>query len=194
MLCAGSERIEKSEVSGQQLKEAVAINKSLSALGDVISALQRRTPHIPFRNSKLTQVLQDSLCGSSKVLLVCNLSPEAASASESISSLNFASRAAQVELGMARKAAAVAASPQAGASDADAGSSLRAEGSNSSIGSAAAGGTRIPTAPGSPDRKSVVVGRPASRLSERLGGSSSPAPPGSPGAAQRLVMAKPARH
>jgi kinesin family protein C2/C3 len=190
--CAGSERIEKSEVSGQQLKEAVAINKSLSALGDVISALQRRTPHIPFRNSKLTQVLQDSLCGSSKVLLVCNLSPEAASASESISSLNFASRAAQVELGMARKAAAV---PQASSSDADAGSGLRAEGSNSSIGSAAAGGgSRIPAAPGSPDRKSgVVAGRPASRLSERLG-SSSPAPPGSPGAVGRLVMAKPARH
>lgn len=52
----GSERVDKSEVTGQQLKEAQAINKSLSALGDVISALQRRTPHIPFRNSKLTQV------------------------------------------------------------------------------------------------------------------------------------------
>lgn len=52
----GSERIEKSEVTGNALKEAMAINKSLSALGDVISALQRRTPHIPFRNSKLTAV------------------------------------------------------------------------------------------------------------------------------------------
>ncbi len=52
----GSERVDKSEVAGQQMKEAQAINKSLSALGDVISALQRRTPHIPFRNSKLTQV------------------------------------------------------------------------------------------------------------------------------------------
>ena len=54
--CSGSERVDKSEVSGQQLKEAQAINKSLSALGDVISALQRRSPHIPFRNSKLTAV------------------------------------------------------------------------------------------------------------------------------------------
>jgi hypothetical protein len=48
--------VDKSEVVGAQLKEAQAINKSLSALGDVISALQRRTPHIPFRNAKLTQV------------------------------------------------------------------------------------------------------------------------------------------
>eukprot|EP00775_Hariotina_reticulata_P005170 gene5170-5408_t len=100
---AGSERVDKSEVTGQQLKEAQAINKSLSALGDVIAALQRRGAHIPFRNSKLTQVLQDSLCGSSKVLLVCNLSPESASCSETLSSLSFASRAAQVELGQARR-------------------------------------------------------------------------------------------
>lgn len=172
--CAGSERIAKSEVAGQQLKEAQNINKSLSALSDVIYAMQRKASHIPFRNSKLTQVnrclrprvfadtylpisltclrnyallppglysrgharafisneggqnellclhnapdclavleaeckftscssvvqvLQDSLCGSSKVMLVCNLSPEASSASETLSSLNFALRAAQV--------------------------------------------------------------------------------------------------
>jgi kinesin family protein C2/C3 len=55
-LSSGSERVDRSEVTGQQMKEAQAINKSLSALGDVVSALQRRTPHIPFRNSKLTQV------------------------------------------------------------------------------------------------------------------------------------------
>ncbi|KAL4420520.1 hypothetical protein ABPG75_010176 [Micractinium tetrahymenae] len=102
---AGSERIAKSEVAGQQLKEAQAINKSLSALGDVIAALQSKSGHVPYRNSKLTQVLQDSLCGSSKVLLVCCVSPEVANAQETLSSLNFASRAAQVELGPIRKAA-----------------------------------------------------------------------------------------
>ena len=53
---AGSERIAKSEVAGQQLKEAQAINKSLSALGDVIASLQSKNGHVPYRNSKLTQV------------------------------------------------------------------------------------------------------------------------------------------
>ena len=55
-LLAGSERISKSEVAGQQLKEAQAINKSLSALGDVIQSLQSKSGHVPYRNSKLTQV------------------------------------------------------------------------------------------------------------------------------------------
>uniref|UniRef100_A0A1D2ACD9 Kinesin-like protein n=1 Tax=Auxenochlorella protothecoides TaxID=3075 RepID=A0A1D2ACD9_AUXPR len=96
---AGSERVARSEVTGQQLREAQAINKSLSALGDVMAALATRAPHVPFRNSRLTQVLQDSLCGSSKVLLVCCLDPDPASAPESLSSLAFAARAARVELG-----------------------------------------------------------------------------------------------
>ena len=58
---AGSERVDRSEVAGDRLKEAQHINKSLAALGDVIFSLAQKNPHVPYRNSKLTQVLQASL-------------------------------------------------------------------------------------------------------------------------------------
>lgn len=58
---AGSERADKTEATGDRMKEAQHINKSLSALGDVISSLAQKNAHVPYRNSKLTQLLQDSL-------------------------------------------------------------------------------------------------------------------------------------
>jgi len=100
---AGSERIAKSEATGDRLKEAQHINKSLSALGDVMAALGTKKAHIPYRNSKLTTVLQDSLGGNAKVLMFVALSPTTECASETLCSLNFASRVAKVELGQAKR-------------------------------------------------------------------------------------------
>ncbi|KAI4349700.1 hypothetical protein L6164_010262 [Bauhinia variegata] len=99
---AGSERVDKSEATGDRLKEAQHINKSLSALGDVIASLSQKNPHVPYRNSKLTQLLQDSLGGQAKTLMFVHISPETDSIGETISTLKFAERVATVELGAAR--------------------------------------------------------------------------------------------
>nr|ABA95279.2 kinesin motor protein, putative, expressed [Oryza sativa Japonica Group] len=106
---AGSERVDKSEVVGDRLKEAQHINKSLAALGDVIASLAQKNAHVPYRNSKLTQLLQDSL-GISKTLHPCfhlvktgsMWTPEPDAIGESISTLKFAERVATVELGAAK--------------------------------------------------------------------------------------------
>ena len=66
---AGSERVAKTGATPQQLKEANSINKSLSALGDVIAALVSEAQFIPYRNNKLTQLMQDSLGGNAKTLM-----------------------------------------------------------------------------------------------------------------------------
>lgn len=99
---AGSERVDRSEATGDRLKEAQHINKSLSALGDVIFALAQKSPHVPYRNSKLTQVLQSSLGGQAKTLMFVQLNPDVNSYSESLSTLKFAERVSGVELGAAR--------------------------------------------------------------------------------------------
>ncbi|KAG2600638.1 hypothetical protein PVAP13_5KG546400 [Panicum virgatum] len=99
---AGSERVERSEAIGERLKEAQYINKSLSALGDVIFALAQKNAHVPYRNSKLTQVLQSSLGGQAKTLMFVQINPDTESFSETMSTLKFAERVSGVELGAAR--------------------------------------------------------------------------------------------
>ncbi|XP_024151847.1 kinesin-like protein KIFC3 isoform X2 [Oryzias melastigma] len=98
---AGSERIGKSGAEGSRLREAQCINKSLSALGDVISALRGKHAHVPFRNSRLTYLLQDSLSGDSKTLMMVQVSPLPGNMSESVCSLKFAQRVRSVELSSA---------------------------------------------------------------------------------------------
>ncbi|KAK3278300.1 hypothetical protein CYMTET_13751 [Cymbomonas tetramitiformis] len=95
---AGSERVKRSGVSGQQLKEAANINTSLLAFGNVVQALADKKKFIPFRDSKLTRILQDSIGGNSKTSLLVCTSPAAESCSETSSTLEFASRAMRVEI------------------------------------------------------------------------------------------------
>nr|ASS77296.1 kinesin family member 3A [Palaemon carinicauda] len=94
---AGSERQSKTGATGQRLKEASKINLSLSTLGNVISALvDGRSTHIPYRNSKLTRLLQDSLGGNSKTVMCANVGPASYNYDETISTLRYASRAKNI--------------------------------------------------------------------------------------------------
>jgi len=100
---AGSERIERSGASGDRAKEAMAINKSLSALTDVFAAIGRKGGHVPYRNSKLTYLLQPCLSGDGKTLMLVNLSPTEESSQESLCSLRFAAQVNKCELGKAKR-------------------------------------------------------------------------------------------
>ncbi|XP_063152706.1 kinesin-like protein KIF17 [Candoia aspera] len=94
---AGSERQSKTGAVGERLREATKINLSLSALGNVISALaDGRCRHVPYRDSKLTRVLQDSLGGNTKTLMVACLSPADNNYDETLSSLRYAHRAKNI--------------------------------------------------------------------------------------------------
>ncbi|KAI7727855.1 hypothetical protein M8C21_031343 [Ambrosia artemisiifolia] len=99
---AGSERADKTEATGDRLKEATFINKSLSALGDVIASLAQKSTHVPYRNSKLTLLLQDALGGQAKTLMFIHVSPDPDTVGETISTLKFAERVSTVELGAAK--------------------------------------------------------------------------------------------
>ncbi|WJX80128.1 hypothetical protein P8452_63167 [Trifolium repens] len=100
---AGSERVGKTDAEGERLKESQFINKSLSALGDVIAALASKSAHIPYRNSKLTQILQSSLGGDCKTLMFLQISPSSVDLTETLCSLNFATRVRGIEGGPPRK-------------------------------------------------------------------------------------------
>ncbi|XP_076885303.1 kinesin-like protein KIN-12E [Bidens hawaiensis] len=94
---AGSERQKSSGAEGERLKEATNINKSLSTLGlvimNLVSVSNGKSPHVPYRDSKLTFLLQDSLGGNSKTTIIANISPSTCNSLETLSTLKFAQRA-----------------------------------------------------------------------------------------------------
>ena len=94
---AGSERVKKSGVSGDGLKETLSINKSLTVLSDVISALSNESKFIPYRNNKLTQLMQDSLGGNSKTTMIVSVSPADCNIDETLMSLHYATRARLIQ-------------------------------------------------------------------------------------------------
>ncbi|KAG5874663.1 hypothetical protein JTB14_012945 [Gonioctena quinquepunctata] len=94
---AGSERQSKTGATGDRLKEATKINKALSSLGNVIYALAENSPHIPYRDSKLTRLLQDSLGGNSKTIMIANIGPANMNYEETIITLRYAYRAKSIK-------------------------------------------------------------------------------------------------
>jgi kinesin family protein 3/17 len=94
---AGSERVRLTGATGQRLEESRKINQSLSALGNVIAALTTSgRQHIPYRDSKLTRILEDSLGGNCKTTMMAMISPALESFGESLSTLKFANRAKSI--------------------------------------------------------------------------------------------------
>ncbi|XP_061670145.1 kinesin-like protein kif7 [Syngnathoides biaculeatus] len=97
---AGSERILRTGNTGERLKESIQINSGLLALGNVIGALgdpKRKGSHIPYRDSKITRILKDSLGGNSKTLMIACISPSSSDFDESLNTLNYAARARNIQ-------------------------------------------------------------------------------------------------
>lgn len=94
---AGSERQSKTGATAERLKEASKINRALSSLGNVISALAENSPHIPYRDSKLTRLLQDSLGGNSKTIMIANIGPSSYNYNETLTTLRYANRAKTIQ-------------------------------------------------------------------------------------------------
>ncbi|XP_059168452.1 kinesin-like protein KIF27 isoform X2 [Physella acuta] len=96
---AGSERAHKTGNIGDRFKESIYINSGLLSLGNVISALgdvKKKSSHIPYRESKITRLLKDSLGGNAKTLMICCVSPSSSSFDESLNSLKYANRARNI--------------------------------------------------------------------------------------------------
>ncbi|CAG5106947.1 Oidioi.mRNA.OKI2018_I69.chr1.g3071.t1.cds [Oikopleura dioica] len=93
---AGSENVGRSGAQNQRAREAGNINQSLLALGRVITGLVERSPHIPYRESKLTRLLQDSLGGSTKTCIISTISPASTSQEETLSTLDYSARAKKI--------------------------------------------------------------------------------------------------
>lgn len=98
LLCdlGGAERLKRSEVTGYRQREAIEINKSLTALGDVIEAVAHGQQPVPYRNHRLTRILQDSIGGAAKTLMFVNCSPEEGDIGEAVMSLKYAARVQKV--------------------------------------------------------------------------------------------------
>ncbi|GLD93588.1 hypothetical protein PINS_up002180 [Pythium insidiosum] len=94
---AGSERAKRTNAEGARFKEGVNINKGLLCLGNVINALSERSSHVPYRDSKLTRLLQDSLGGNSKTLMIACISPADVNFEETCNTLRYASRARNIQ-------------------------------------------------------------------------------------------------
>lgn len=94
---AGSERLKKSLATGEVKKDSIEINKSLTALGDVIEALTQGHPCVPYRNHKLTQILQDALGRTAKTLMFVHCSPAKSNLDETLATLKYATRAKKIK-------------------------------------------------------------------------------------------------
>lgn len=100
---AGSEKFVKFNMQDRteekkRINELISINKSLTALGHCIKLMGESKSHIPYRNSKITRILKDSIFGNSKIIMIINLSPSVSNENETTSSLQFAERLKKVKL------------------------------------------------------------------------------------------------
>ena len=93
---AGSENTGRSRAVDKRAREAGNINQSLLTLGRIITALEERTPHVPYRESKLTRILQDSLGGRTRTSIIATVSPASLNLEETLSTLEYAHRAKNI--------------------------------------------------------------------------------------------------